>query len=266
MAGPTAEVRWGSMFRRRPPVHVLHIGKTGGAAVIEALSAAESRSYRIVLHDHSTVLADVPIGERVVAFVRQPVERFVSGFYSRKRQGKPRFDQPWSPEEREAFTLFPEVNDLAAALTSTGETLEAAQRAMNDIQHVRHPLGRWFGGLDDVDRRALDLVFVGFQETLSSDFARLCHALDLEATPTLPTDPVRAHRRTEQPPELSDVERATIEQWYADDGRLYADLSAAVRAVPVRRRAVALRSARRSGSRRNVRRSGGWRSERNVAS
>jgi hypothetical protein len=197
-----------------------------------ALAVAESRTYRVVLHDHRTVLADVPRGERVVAFVRQPVERFVSGFYSRKRQGKPRFDQPWSPEEHEAFSLFPEANHLALALTSAGDTLRAAHRAMNGIQHVRDPLGRWFGDIEAVERRSFDLVFVGFQETLSSDFTRLCRALDLTTVPSLPTDPVQAHRRTEQPPPLSVVERAAIEEWYADDCRLYAELAARFRRSP----------------------------------
>lgn len=211
---------------------MLHIGKTGGSAVKTALSAAESRSYRLVLHDHSTVLADVPTGERVVAFVRHPVDRFVSGFYSRKRQGRPRFDYPWSPQEREAFTSFPEVTDLTLALASTGESLDAARIAMTSIQHVRDPLTRWFGEPEALERRLLDLVFVGFQETLSSDFARLSRVLDLKAMPTLPTDPVLAHRRTERPPELSVADRATIEQWYADDCRLYADLRARFAAHP----------------------------------
>src|SRR5689334_1107802 len=85
------------------PVHLLHVGKTGGTAVKHALAGVVTEQFRIVAHSHDITIRDVPIGEHVVFFVRDPISRFVSGFYSRQRQGRPRYDVPWSPNESIAF-------------------------------------------------------------------------------------------------------------------------------------------------------------------
>ena len=92
---------------RTPVVHFLHISKTGGTAVKHALhdSLALTRC-ALLLHGHRVKLMDVPDGEKAAFFLRDPVSRFCSGFYSRKRQGRPRFDFPWSPAEELAFGRF----------------------------------------------------------------------------------------------------------------------------------------------------------------
>ena len=106
--------RWHGRAEARP-VHFLHVGKTGGTAFKHAVRAAPPplSRYVIHLHPHRVVLRDVPEGERFPFFLRDPVTRFVSGFHSRQREGRPRYRTRWSPEERKAFERFPTPDALA---------------------------------------------------------------------------------------------------------------------------------------------------------
>ena len=82
-------------------VHFLHIGKTGGTAVKYALKRnLVNKEYMIYLHGHEFKLRDVQKGAKAFFFLRDPVDRFVSGFYSRRRQGQPRIFSPWSQARR----------------------------------------------------------------------------------------------------------------------------------------------------------------------
>ena len=59
-------------------VHFLHIGKTGGSAIKYALKSYSSNArYAIYIHNHNFILRDVPKGEGVVFFLRDPIERFI---------------------------------------------------------------------------------------------------------------------------------------------------------------------------------------------
>ena len=87
-------------MERKKIVHFLHIGKTGGTAMKYVLSQYPVGSrYAICLHGHRVRLCDIPKGDSVIFAVREPISRFVSGFYSRKRQGQPRLFSPWSQNE-----------------------------------------------------------------------------------------------------------------------------------------------------------------------
>ncbi|MCO6483500.1 MAG: sulfotransferase family 2 domain-containing protein [Flavobacteriales bacterium] len=210
-----------SRQRSKPVVHFLHIPKTGGTAIKHALQGAVSPKFEIALHDHGFRLADVPIGEFAVFFLREPIDRFVSGFNSRLRQGKPRYSSKWTADEAIAFERFSTPNDLAEALLSGDEaTKQAALHAMNSISHVRDKFSHWFGEkLDLADPR---ILFVGFQDRLDQDFASLARLLALKDIPALPSSDKDAHRN---PPEmsrtLSPKAIATIQDWYADDLDLY---------------------------------------------
>jgi len=97
--------------------HLLHIGKTGGNALKHALRPYKtSGSLDIVFHPHSVRLSDVPVGESVLFMLRDPVDRFISGFNSRRRRGRPLNNFEWTQDEAAAFTAFPTANDLAEAL------------------------------------------------------------------------------------------------------------------------------------------------------
>ena len=58
-------------LQNRQIAHLLHIGKTGGTATKRALKGYErAGEYELVLHEHECTLEKVPIGEKVIFFVR----------------------------------------------------------------------------------------------------------------------------------------------------------------------------------------------------
>ncbi len=208
-------------LRGRRVVHLLHIGKTGGSALKAALIDRESPTSVLILHDHPTRLRSVPEGDGVAFFVRDPLERFVSGFYSRQRKGQPRYLIEWSPGEAAAFRQFATPNELGVALSAEDTRIrEAAEQAMRSIEHVRDGYWTWFESEAYFRRRLKDVVFVGAQETLDQDYARFCEQLDLAGRRGLPRDDVAAHRNPrELDKTLDPTAVANLRRWYADDYR-----------------------------------------------
>jgi hypothetical protein len=162
------------------PVHMLHVGKTGGTAVKAALRDADPPGIRLMLHSHGVSLADLPAADETFLFLRDPITRFVSGFNSRQREGRPAHYRPWTSPEREAFAAFPTAEALALALASTNKgERDRAEVAMGGITHVRSHLADWLVDADHVRAWREHILFVGWQETLEADFARLLSLLDL---------------------------------------------------------------------------------------
>ena len=103
--------------------------RAGGTAIKHAMGSAQASisgdgarlPYVVHLHRHAVGLRDVPAGERFFFFVRDPVGRFVSGFYSRQRKGRPRYSGQWSEREREAYRRFGTPDQLASALSSVND-------------------------------------------------------------------------------------------------------------------------------------------------
>jgi hypothetical protein len=204
------------------PIHFLHIRKTGGTAVAEALRPV-ARCYGLVLHDHSTTLSDIPVSDKVVFFVRHPISRYVSGFYSRLRRGLPRHYYDWTENEARAFRRFQTANHLAEALTSSDPEVGAhAREAMQSVRHINTSCGDWLGGAKELDRRFDSILLIGLQETLHSDFEYLKKELSLPETLSLPEDNVLAHRTpTEFDRWLSPLAEHNLLKWYAKDVHFY---------------------------------------------
>ena len=206
--------------RQRQLVHLLHIGKTGGTALKAALDQhLVCRNHVVVPHGHSTRLRDVPETDLFMFCLRDPITRFVSGFYSRQRQGRPRYFSPWREEERVAFERFDTPNALASGLRAEDGTVrEAAATAMRSIRHVRSPYTDWFESPAYLRSRSKNLFFVGRVESLEHDFARLRTKLGLPGTIELPVDPVAAHRSPSPLDRRLEPEAiAALEDWYARD-------------------------------------------------
>jgi hypothetical protein len=202
------------------PLHVLHIGKTGGTALKHALLEQRIVSgYELLLHGHDVTLADIPQGEKLIFTLRDPLSRFVSAFNGRLREDQPRYHYPWLEEERIAFAIFQTPDELATALSSRNrKRREQADRAMRGIGHLKTSYQRWFGSERTFRARVPDLFFIAFQDRLDDDFELLKRKLGLRPELRLPSDETQAHRT---PPgfsdELGDVGRANLERWYARD-------------------------------------------------
>lgn len=216
----------------KPVIHFLHIGKTGGSAIKHAIKqGCPGSPYRVRFHPHGVNLRDIPEGEKVVFIVRDPVRRFVSGFYSRQRQGKPRYNIPWRPGERKAFETFDTPNHLASALSSWNlSKRKQARLAMKRIQHVKNSYWKWFENEAYFNSRIDDIFFVAFQEQLADDFEVLKDMLGCPSSASLPSDDVKAHRNPGNlDTSLNKKSVANLEKWYRRDYR-FMDLSRRVRA------------------------------------
>jgi hypothetical protein len=201
--------------RGRPRAHYLHVGKTAGTALKVALRpVATAGPYRLDLHGHEFTLAEVPAGDRFFFATRDPVARFVSGFYSRQRRGEPPF--VWTPGEVEAFREFRTPNELAEQIDRS----PSARAAMRAILHVQSPYSAWFGAPDDFLARRDDLLFVLRVEHMADDFPRLLLRLGLDGRTALPAGDAGSHRgapgldRT-----LSERAITNLHAWYDDDYR-----------------------------------------------
>jgi hypothetical protein len=201
-------------------VHLLHIGKTGVTAIKYALKPHLVTPYYVIkLHPHRVKLRDIPRGDYVIFFLRDPITRFVSGFYSRKRQGQPRFSFPWSHDERIAFEKYDTPNRLATTISSEDENeRDSAIKAMQSIGHIKSSYWEWFESESYFLSRLSDILFMGFQETLSEDFERLKLKLGLPENVKLPTDEINAHQNP------SDIDKTldqtaieNLKEWYASD-------------------------------------------------
>jgi hypothetical protein len=217
-------------------LHFLHIGKTGGSAIKDALRSnrfaywkeetahevPETPFGRIQLHRHSFRLEHLPPEDFVFFFLRDPVKRFVSGFESRRTRGQPRYYFEWKPSEKVAFEHFHSPQQLAIALTSSDdEERGKAEHAMRSIRHLGH-MQRQLARPRELRKRLDQVVYIGRQETLAEDWRALKALLELPEDLELPTDPVRAHRREGGAPGAELDERAVraLREWYARDYRL----------------------------------------------
>ena len=204
----------------RPPLNVLHIGKTGGTALKHVLAEHESASrYALLFRGHGVTLPDVPKGEQYMFLIRDPLSRFVSAFNGRLREDRPRYHYPWREEERIAFARFKTPDELAVALSSgDDEERQAAERAMRGIGHVNTPYTVWFPDESAFRARLGDLFFIGLQDRLDDDFESLKAKLGLPPDARLPRDETAAHKSPSgSQTRLSDVGRANLERWYARD-------------------------------------------------
>lgn len=206
-------------FTGRTNLHFLHIRKTGGTALKNALRAYPVTENCVLhLHPHRVGLADVPNGHRVMFATRDPVSRFISGFGSRLRQGAPANFVPWSPAEAQAFQRFPTPNALALALEPSHPQHAEAREAMQAITHLSCTYWDWFGDAAYLTSRREALLFIGRIESFDADFAELKKALRLPAEAALSSDAKLSHRASgEKKPTLEDEAVRRLKTWYRAD-------------------------------------------------
>ena len=71
-----------SKRKNRKIVHFIHIGKTGGTAIKSVIKRYNStKEFDIFIHGHEFKFKDALPGEYVFFVLRDPIDRFISGFY-----------------------------------------------------------------------------------------------------------------------------------------------------------------------------------------
>ncbi|MGM0648245.1 MAG: sulfotransferase family 2 domain-containing protein [Bacteroidota bacterium] len=216
-------LRLQAKIKKKTLVHFIHIGKTGGTSIKHALTpnakTYQTDKYIIITHPHFITLKDIKPGEKFFFFLRHPVDRFVSGFYSRKRKGMPLMYNEWTPGEQQAFLHFKTPNELAEAISAKDkETRNAAIYAMQSVNHIRTSFWDWFISKNLLDQHHKDLLLVGTQDKLNEDFERLKNILELPASLKLPETKIKRHTNPKDVDKsLSEKAIKNLNYWYKKD-------------------------------------------------
>ena len=117
-------------------IYFLHIGKNAGTQIMHLCRQLEKFDFEFVRKNHRTRKIDLPNNCKYFFSIRNPITRFVSGFYSRKRKGAPKNYIEWNIHEKYAFTQFKHANDLAESLFRKDKIGEKAAIAVNSINHL----------------------------------------------------------------------------------------------------------------------------------
>lgn len=213
-------------------LHFIHVSKSGGSTLRYAIREARkvnggelnSQWGPIWGHNHRFTMSDLEDGEMAVFALRDPITRFVSGFYSRLREGAPRYHIRHTPAERRAFEWFPTPQALADSLAEKwGKDHRRATIAMDSIGHVKRRMTFWTGKPDYLRGNLDRILYIARQETLSEDWEKLKEVLDMPRDVMLSGDDTIAHRtayvgdRT-----ISEKGTSALRKWYAEDYELLA--------------------------------------------
>jgi hypothetical protein len=152
------------------PNTFLHFGKTGGTFFTTSLS--HYRHNLAHVHHEDISLKRVCGQKCVVFFVRDPIDRWISGYYSRYRHGCPSHCSNWTQCEEEYFTKFPTVNSLAEALTETHTStekllLKSAHNMVNCVGHLWRNFAFYLKGLKTEFNK---IGYVGLTDNMTEDF------------------------------------------------------------------------------------------------
>ena len=210
---------------------MLHIGKTGGSYTQDIFSSIPAARNLVRFLDHrftlETALDRFP-DEKAVFAIRDPLAIFVSGFYSRMRQGRPRHNSPWSPDETAAFSVFQTPNQLAEALSSDQPELrECGEFSMRSIYHVARCLHFYLGSASFVRQRRSRISFILRQATLDEDIQRFLARNGILSPPTVILDDVIRHSNpADLDRTLSPTAVGNLTAWYKTDLELYGECQA----------------------------------------
>jgi hypothetical protein len=197
----------------------LHIGKNAGTQIMHLAQQLKGHGVQVHQLPHARKLYEVPPALNYFFSIRDPITRFKSGFYSRKRKGQPRIHVEWTRPEALAFARFQHANELAEALFRTDAAGYEAAQAIQSIRHTAMQQIDWFERVGFLDLRPP--VWIIRQENFAADFgvflARL--GLPLRFDDLQPaTEAAAAHSNDySQVPPLSELARENLRRWYARD-------------------------------------------------
>jgi hypothetical protein len=200
----------------------LHIGKNAGTQIMHVARQLGEAGISIKSFGHRFKLSDLPREIKYFFSIRNPANRFISGFYSRKRKGMPRIYSEWSEHETIAFKRFEHANELAEDLFAEGSRGIFARQAIKSISHTGMQQIDWLHGCAYLDIRP-PLTIIR-QELFNKDMQRLLDFLNVghDISNFLTKDKIEAHRNNyDEAPPLSDVAIANLEKWYIQDYLFY---------------------------------------------
>jgi len=207
------------LFRKK--LHFIHIGKTAGSSIRNSLIHFNNsqKKYHFFIYGHSFKLYHLAKKEKYFLTIRNPVNRFVSGFLSQQNRVKFLIENKITEKEREAFKNFSDANHLAESLFSDDLAIKTkAGSAMKNIKHVNDPYTDYFSKENLIERTP---SFVLELEKLDADFYEFCKKLKLEII-ELPKEKKLTHKGDySNNKELSEGAILNLKKWYKDDFDLY---------------------------------------------
>lgn len=163
-------------FRKYPKdqIFFFHISKCAGTALSDVFNEINQKSnINILRFGHAVKSKHVNFSKknRYIVNIREPLDRFLSAFYARKKS-----PNLIDKNEINCFENFPDANLLAESLTSTNLTTKNnALYAMKKIKLVNHNYSQWFN-IDFINKHQPFFIFE--QENIEKDFKRFCKKIN----------------------------------------------------------------------------------------
>ena len=162
----------------------LHIPKTGGSAFSNFSREMVMAGYIMpVKFGHVWTLSSIAKSfpdTKISFMIRDPLERTVSAFNSRLRQGRPRFNRSWSQDEAIAFSLFSDVNAFLGALISKEEhDISAVHFTFRSVRHLDFNYRRYFENAKNIEQHRSSLHLVGEVENSLRFWERISGQMDI---------------------------------------------------------------------------------------
>lgn len=149
-----------------PGFAFLHVPKTGGSGLNDLFAGMRRARIRrpMYLSHHFDLAAFAKLmpESRLILVLRDPLERIASGFASRQRMGRPRYNAPWTPGEAVAFMAYRSPEALfRACLSDDDHDLSMSTFALAHIRHIRRGYVHYFGGAEAVAAAPARFALVG---------------------------------------------------------------------------------------------------------
>ena len=144
----------------------LHIPKTGGSGVNALGRSLQERGFKSpCVFSHGWKMEEIlkHFPDIKISFVlRDPLSRMISGFNSRIRQGRPTYNNIWTPAEAAAFSLFPSIGKLLDAILAEDEfSKSAVAYTMRNVTHLRWNYAFYFKNPDTVRSNRPSFEIIG---------------------------------------------------------------------------------------------------------
>lgn len=207
-------------------IHFLHIGKCAGTQIMHLARQINelTNKGKIVKHNHDFFLINLDIHQKYFFSIRNPISRFLSGFYSRKRKGQPRLYSEWSIYEERAFSNFEHANDLAESLFIDGIYGMKAFAAMKAIRHTAQNQSDWVycvGEFLEIHPPIWIIRTECFLEDFSTFLQKIGYGIELHDL-EIAKDPITSHANDYKGvPDLSEKAIKNLKEWYIQDFEFY---------------------------------------------